>query len=255
MKIDIHDLDFRYPGTDDLCLHHVDLSIEEGKNYAVMGRNGSGKTTLLKLLAGLYEPLSGKIAFSKDQQELEIGFSPEDPELGFFEKTVKEEVEFYPKNLGLGHERIASEILEKTDITHLKERLPTLLSCGQQRLVSIASVLSGEPDILLMDEPTHSLHKKGEQMVGALLEKIEETIIFSTHSSDFALEFADLVIVMDRGTILEAGDSKEILSNDKILDKAGIRTPGPVRWAKKNSIDRIPSNPEEALKLLKEGKD
>ncbi|MGM0406136.1 MAG: energy-coupling factor ABC transporter ATP-binding protein [Thermoplasmatota archaeon] len=250
MQIKIENLHFSY--SDSPTLHDVDLSIEEGKNYAVMGRNGSGKTTLLKVLAGLYKPNSGNVIVPKGS---EIGFSPEDPELGFFEKTVKKEVEFYPKNLGLDHTKVALEVLEKIGISDLQDKLPTILSSGQQRLVSIASVLSGEPDILLMDEPTHSLHRKGEKILGRLLEKIEQTIIFTTHSSDFALEFADKVIVMDSGTILNVGDVKKVLTNDKILDKAGIRPPGPVVWARKNHVGFIPSNGEEALEILKEGED
>jgi len=250
VQIKIENLHFSY--SDSPTLHSVDLSIDEGKNYAVMGRNGSGKTTLLKILAGLYKPDSGEL---KVPEGLEIGFSPEDPELGFFEKTVKKEIEFYPRNLGLDHEKLAAETLEKIGISGLQDKLPTILSSGQQRLVSIASVLSGRPDILLLDEPTHSLHRKGEKILGKLLEKFEQTIVFTTHSSDFALEFADKVIVMDSGTVLKVGDVRKVLNDDRILDKAGIRPPGPVAWARKNDIDIIPLNAEGAIEILKGGKD
>jgi len=251
MKMKLEDVDFTYEESETKSINDVDLYINEGKKYAIIGRNGSGKTTLLKIMAGLLEPGSGRILFPESNQKPEIGFSPEDPELGFFERTVKEEVTFYPKNLGLDHEKIVEETLKMVGISHLKKKSPYLLSSGQQRLVSIASVLSGLPEILVLDEPTHSLHRKGERMVGKVLNKLERTIIFSTHSSDFAFEFADEVIVLHEGHILKVGKSREVLSEIETLKKAGIRIPGIVEWARKNSIE-VPSSLEEAVEMIKE---
>jgi len=253
MKMKLEDVHFSYEESGTKSIEGIDLSIEEGGHYALIGRNGSGKTTLLKLLAGILEPDSGSIVFPESERRPEIGFSPEDPELGFFERTVKEEIEFYPKNLGLDHEKIAEETLKKIGISHLKKKSPNLLSSGQQRLVAIASVVSGHPDILILDEPTHGLHRTGEKTIGNLLSELERTILFSTHSSDFALEYADEVVVLHEGSLLKVGKPREILSEVKTLEKAGIRMPGIVNWAIKNSID-IPSNLGEAIELIKEGK-
>jgi|GEM_PF-904611 len=254
MKLYLEDIHFSYEKDGTETIRGVDLSIEEGNIYAFVGRNGSGKTTLLKIIAGLLEPDSGRMKFPESEQEPEIGFSPEDPELGFFERTVGEEVAFYPKNLGLDHEKIGEEMLERIGISHLKNRSPSLLSSGQQRLVSIASVLSGLPEILVLDEPTHSLHRKGEKMVGEVLNKLERTILFSTHSSDFAFEFADEVIVLHDGRVLRSGKPREVFSDIKTLKKAGIRTPGIVEWARKNSIE-VPFGLEEAVEMMKEVED
>lgn len=253
MKIKIDSLCFSYPDSDVKAIRDLDLSLESDKIYAVMGKNGSGKTTLLKLIVGLLKPDSGDISFEGFGRGVEIGYSPEDPELGFFEGTVKEEVEFYPENLGLDHERIAEDTLKKMGISHLNEKVPTILSSGQQRLVSIASVLSGNPELLILDEPTHSLHRKGEEMIGEIFDKLDMTILFSTHSSDFALEFADQAIVMDNGKLLDKGHVERVLTDEEILEKAGIRTPGPVRWARENSLKSVPSNVKEAICLMREG--
>ncbi|MEF8836089.1 MAG: ABC transporter ATP-binding protein [Candidatus Thermoplasmatota archaeon] len=252
MMVRLEDIHFSYEESATETIKGINLTIEEGKNYAFIGRNGSGKTTLLKLISGLLEPDSGRIIFQ--EKEPEVGFSPEDPELGFFEKTVKEEVGFYPKNLGLDHKKIARETLKKVGITHLKKRSPYLLSSGEQRLVSIASVLSGLPEILVLDEPTHSLHRKGEKMVRNVLKELEKTILFSTHSSDFALEVADEVIVLQKGEILDVGKAREVLSDVEKLEEAGIRAPGLVRWARDNSRE-VPSSLDEAVGLVKEGKE
>ncbi len=255
LKIEIRGLNFSYPDSSSRSIRDLDLSIEEGKNHAIMGKNGSGKTTLLKLIAGIHPPDSGSIEFIDGSGETEIGFSPEDPELGFFSKTVREEVEFYPKNLGKDHETIADKTLKTVGIAHLSEKLPTVLSSGQQRLVSIASVLSGQPEIIIMDEPTHSLHSHGEKMIGRILDKIDKTILFSTHSSDFAFEYADKAVLMSEGTVQKVGDVRDVLSDRELLKKFGIRIPGLVDWAFENQIEPIPESMEEASKLSEEVKD
>ncbi|MFW5952803.1 MAG: energy-coupling factor ABC transporter ATP-binding protein [Candidatus Natronoplasma sp.] len=239
---------FKYPRSQEYALESIYLNFEDRKITGVMGENGSGKTTLLRLLAGLLEPTEGKIEFG-DQ---EIGFSPEDPELGFFEKDVESEIGFYPKNRGLDQEKMTSMVLKNLDISHLKGKLPYILSSGQQRLVSLASVLSGDPDVIILDEPTHSLHKKGEEKIGEILKRINKTIIFSTHSSEFALYYADELVVMHEGRVLAEGKPKNILKDRDLLEKAGIRIPGIIRWAMGKSLQKIPKDLDEALKITKE---
>ncbi|MFW6375646.1 MAG: energy-coupling factor ABC transporter ATP-binding protein [Thermoplasmatota archaeon] len=246
--IKITDLHHKYPGSEKYSLESINLEIKENKITALMGENGSGKTTLLRLIAGLLEPTKGKIKSDHD----EIGFSPEDPELGFFAEDVKTEVEFYPKNLGLDHEQKAKRALTNLGIQDLKDRLPHLLSSGEQRLVSIASVLSGDPDLLILDEPTHSMHKRGEETIGKVLKRIDKTIIFSTHSSEFTLLYADEIIVIHEGKILAKGKTEEVLQREPILEKAGIRVPGLVQWAKEKDLREIPGSMEEAYNLANE---
>ncbi len=242
------DLYFKYPDTDRYALKSVDLDFEERKLTVLMGENGSGKTTLLRLLAGLLEPTRGEV----ESYGKEVGFSPEDPELGFFARSVKKEVEFYPKNRGLKHEKMAESALEGLGISHLKDRLPYILSSGQQRLVSLASVLSGNPDIMVLDEPTHSLHRRAEQNIGELLRGINKTMVVSTHSSDFALNYADRLVVMHSSKVLARGSPFELLQDEEILEKAGIRMPGILRWSKERSLEEIPEDMDEALKIARE---
>lgn len=246
--IKIKDIYHKYPESEKYALESINLEIEDKKITAIMGENGSGKTTLLRTIAGLLEPTKGSIQLNHD----EIGFSPEDPELGFFAEDVKTEVEFYPKNLGLDHEQKAKRALNILGIQDLKDRLPNLLSSGEQRLVSIASVLSGDPDVLILDEPTHSMHRRGEETIGKVLKNVDKTIVFSTHSSDFALQYADEIIVIHKGRVLAEGRTEEILKDDSILEKAGIRVPGVVQWGKERGLEKIPVSIEEAYNIAKE---
>ncbi len=256
MKIEIKNLHFRYSGKEKDCLTGFDLKIEgKEKIVALMGANGSGKTTLLKLLAGLIEPRKGEVMYDIGSSEPEIGLSPEDPELGFFEETVEGEAEFYPKNLGLDHRSMARRTLKEMGVYHLKERDPYLLSSGQQRLVSIASVLSGDPDVVLLDEPVHSLHRKGEEKIGKVLKKTDKPTILATHSSDFAYKFADEIVILHEGNVLTSGKPSSVLSQEDLLKKAGVRMPGLVRWSKARSSNSIPASIEEAVEMKRKMED
>ncbi|MFW6196145.1 MAG: energy-coupling factor ABC transporter ATP-binding protein [Thermoplasmatota archaeon] len=243
--IGVKNLFFKYLGSDKYALKKINLDFKKDKITALMGENGSGKTTLLRLLAGFLKPTKGTV--QKDEQE--IGFSPEDPELGFFAEDVRSEVEFYPKNLDLDYKNKTKQTLLRMGITHLKKELPNNLSSGEQRLVSLASVLSGDPDVLILDEPTHSMHRKGEERIGSVLRNIDETIIFSTHSSEFALKYADELVVMHEGSVLAEGKPKNILTKEHLLNKAGIRLPGIVQWAKEKNLKTIPDSMEEAYSI------
>ncbi len=242
------DLYFKYPKSDRHAVRALNLDIKDGKITALMGENGSGKTTLLRLFAGLLEPTRGRIELDGK----EIGFSPEDPELGFFARTVEKEVEFYPKNRGLDHEKMAEKSLKKLRISHLKDKLPFILSSGQQRLVSIASVVAGDPDVVLLDEPTHSLHRKGENKIGNVLKEVNRTIVFSTHSSEFTLNYADELVMMHEGRVLSKGKPEQLLGNEELLQEAGIRMPGIIRWAKERNLQNIPRDLDQALEIARD---
>lgn len=251
MNIRVKNLSFKY---DTNILKDIDLQARENEVLGIMGKNGSGKTTLLKILAGLLDPDSGKVHYYKRSKDPERGFSPEDPELGFFSDTVKEEVEFYPENLGLEEKKRANDALEELGIQHLEEKTPFTLSAGQQRLVSIASVLSGEPDALILDEPTHGLNWENQKLVGESIRNIDKTLVLSTHSSDFAYKYTDKLAVMFNGKILCKGKTKDVMRKTELLKRTGIRIPGLINWAQENSVVPPPDDIDEAAKLVREDK-
>ncbi len=241
---------FSYKDSDRVAISDVSLEIQE-ELTALMGKNGSGKTTLLKLIAGLLDPKKGEVEVGKESF---VGFVPENPEDGFFANTVREEVEFFPKNLDLNYKKRAEEALSKLDILELADRSPFTLSAGEMRKVSMASVLSGVQKLMVLDEPVKSLHRKAEREIGELLRYLKKstTIILSTHNSDFAYEFADRVILLENGKILKDENAKSILSNRELCNKAGLEVPQIVEWAEFKGIDP-PKNFEEALKIFREG--
>lgn len=237
-----------------VVLKDITLEVEKGKKLAIMGMNGSGKTTLLKIMAGLLKPTKGQIAIGDGKiKGPTIGFSHEDPEECFFARSVRDEIEFFPKNVGLDFKERTDQILKNLQLEDLENKPPYILSSGQQRKVSLASVISGNPSILIFDEPSHSLDEHSEKEIGHLLNRLKKTVIFTTHSSDFAYQFADNIIILKDGNIIKKGNARNILSDMETIEESGISPPGIVEWAYKRNLDRIPSDIEEALQIVKRG--
>lgn len=238
--ITARDVAYGYDG--DRVIDGLSLVVEPGETHAVMGANGSGKTTLLKLLAGLYEPDDGTI----DRGGV-VGFAPENPKTGLFAETVAEEVAFFPRNRGLDVEARTEAALAAMAVSGIRDRGPYDLSAGEQRRVSIAAVLAGDPAVLTLDEPTAGLDATGERQLAELVTDLDATVVFSTHAADFAYRVADRVTLLRGGRLLATGGAREILEDEARLRKAGVRIPGPVAWARDHGVDPPPRTVEEAV--------
>lgn len=242
--IEVRDLHYTYDGDAGAALSGVSLDVGGGDVHALMGANGAGKTTLLKLLAGLRDPDTGRIDVSGEGAV--VGYAPENPRAGFFAESVFEEVAFFPKNRGLDVETRVRQALSDMDVSHLRDRSPLSLSGGEQRRVSIASVLAGDPSVVALDEPTSGLHAPAERKLGSLLCDLDRTVVISTHASDFAYQYADRATVLVDGRAVRTGTTRSVFTDADLLNRAGIRVPGLVEWAKRHSLDRVPASLDEA---------
>lgn len=227
-----------------------DLSLEAAadERLALVGSNGAGKTTLLRLLADLVAPGAGT-----RRVDGMVGFAPEDPQSGLFAASVRDEIAFFPRNRGLDVEEAVASAMELMSLTHLSERSPYTLSTGEQRRVSIASVLSGAPDVLLLDEPTTGLDRRGARELADHLAALDTTIVFSTHDTDFAYELADRVAVLDGGSLQRVGPGQPILADEALLREAGVRPPGIVQWAHQAGLEDLPDDLDEAIAMAGAG--
>lgn len=226
-------------------LTDVTFTVDPGETVAVMGANGAGKTTLLKHVAGLREPATGTVSVDGT-----VGFAPEDPRAGLFADTVADEVAFFPRNRGLDVDARRDAAMAALDVTALRDRDPYSLSVGEQRRVSIAAVLAGDPDVLVLDEPTRGLDAGGEAHLAERLGALDTTILLSTHAADFAYGLADRVAVLKDGAFHELGAAEAVLTDPDLLESAGIRPPGLVRWAREAGIDPPPRSLEDAIRVL-----
>jgi cobalt/nickel transport system ATP-binding protein len=233
---------FIYPdGIPAIDIEH--LVIEARACTVLLGPNGSGKTTLLKIFNGLLFPGSGEVKIfgeplterKLDNNEFRrsfrgrIGFVFQDPDIQCFSPTVREELAFGPVQRGLEPDEIDRRVfdaLEMLGIASIADRYPYRLSGGEKKRVSIASILTLEPDIYLMDEPTANLDPATE---GALIDlladltKAGKTMIIATQDLLLARHIADRAVVLGPdGSLMAAGPADEILDNREIVERAGL---------------------------------
>lgn len=215
---------------DKRILKNINLSFEEGKFYTIIGPSGAGKTTLGCVIKGFLQPSSGEIIYPrgnvKKLQE-RMGFLFQFPERMFFCESVYDEIAYGIRNFSLPNEKErVEEIVSLLSIPpHILNLPPYKLSCGEKRLIALASVLSFEPDWLILDEPFSALDweniKKLKEILYILKEK--KTIILITHDLSPSLDLTDEIIVMKDGSVILTGTPETIPW--KIVEESGVELP------------------------------
>lgn len=232
--IEIKDLNYTYPdGT--RALEGIVLDIYEGENLAVIGPNGAGKSTLLLHFNGLLDGGACIKIFDKPilKENLKfirqkVGLVFQDPQDQLFMPTVYEDVSFGPKNLGLSKDEVEKRVdftLREVDLMDKKQYLSYHLSLGEQKRVSIATVLSMQPEILVLDEPNSNLDPASRRHLINLLNNLNVTKIIATNDLEMALDTCERVILLDHGKIICDGEIKTTLSNKSLLEAHGLEVP------------------------------
>ncbi|MEE3392533.1 MAG: ATP-binding cassette domain-containing protein [Lachnospiraceae bacterium] len=238
MAMILEKINYKYPDSNGLAVHDLSVTIEEGHFIALTGQTGSGKSTLLRILAGLYAPSSGSIELDGGRElKRSARLVFQYPEDQLFCESVIEDVEFGPKNQGLSQidmEKRSFDALHAVGISDdLLDVSPFALSGGQKRLVAIAGLLAMDPDILLLDEPTAGLdpetHEHILDILKALVEDRGRTVIIASHSMDDVAEYADTMLVMNRGRLLLNGSPEKIFQYEDALTSVGLGIPQTVR--------------------------
>lgn len=232
--VEIKNLNFSY-SNGVLTLRDINLDVYEGETLGIIGPNGAGKSTLLMHLNGLLNGNSkirifGKAVCKKNISFIrqKVGLIFQDPEDQLFMPSVYEDVAFGPKNLGLdrkGIEERTLSALRDVDLIEKKESLSYHLSLGEKKRVAIATVLSMQPEVLVLDEPNSNLDPKTRRHLIELLHKFNVTKIIATHDLEMVLELCNRVIVLDEGRIISQGETRGILSNKTLLESHGLEVP------------------------------
>jgi len=196
----------------------VNIEISKGCFLALSGQSGSGKTTLLRVLAGLevaqgYIEVDGEVWLSKttflEPQKRQIGFVFQDYAL-FPNMTVEENLLFVKKD-----KKLAEKLLELTELSSLKKRLPHTLSGGQKQRVSLCRAMMNKPKLLLMDEPLSALdpamRTKLQNEILQLHKEFGTTTIMVSHDPSEIYRLASRVLVLELGKIINDGTAKEVL--------------------------------------------
>ena len=226
-----------------VALDNISVSFERGKITGLIGHTGSGKSTLVNLLNGINKPTSGKVYLAGEDiwakpKEIakiryRVGLVMQYPEYQLFDETVREDIAFAPKNLGLSEEEIAERVAEAAKLTGLPEDLldksPFELSGGQKRRAAIAGILAMRPEVLVLDEPAAGLDPRGRrEILGSLREYVDKnnaSIILVSHSMEDMASYCDNVVVMSKAKIFAVGEVEEIFSRADELAEIGLDVP------------------------------
>lgn len=219
--INLENINFIYD--DNLALKDISLSIEKGECIGLEGDNGSGKTTLIKIINGILFASSGKYVF--DGKEINqktmknealakeihqrIGFVFQNPDTQLFCNSVRDEIEFGPRQLGLSEEEIKTrcdDVIEILGIENIQERAPYHLSGGEKKKTALACILSMNPEVLVLDEPMNGLDRKSREKLFAFLmgwKSAGKTLIIASHDDTLLNKFADRIVTITENHTLE----------------------------------------------------
>ncbi|HSN74127.1 MAG TPA: ABC transporter ATP-binding protein [Anaerolineae bacterium] len=237
LAIDVRAVRFAYGGGVQ-ALDGVSLAVPQGQFVALVGPNGGGKSTLARHLNGLLRPQQGTVAIQgqptagRPVGELArlVGYVFQNPDHQIFAPTVREEVAFGPRNLGLRDHALAQRVAEALaafDLAALAETPPAVLGYGLRRLVTLASVWAMQPPIWLLDEPTTGLDAHFTGLLMARLRSLHQaghTILFITHDLKLAAE-AQRILVISRGRVAMDGLPSAVLADSAALEAVGLRPP------------------------------
>lgn len=229
------DVHYSYPNGYE-ALRGVSLRITHGEKVALVGVNGAGKSTLLLHTNGLLMPdrgevVLGGITLTRKTLNLvrqSVGLVFQDPDNQLFMPTVEEDVAFGPSNMGLTEEEIESrvtEALEAVGALHLRKKSPYHLSGGQKKSVSIATVLSMEPSVLILDEPTANLDPRARRQTIDLLSRFSHTMLVATHDMEMVWDLCPRTIVMQDGRIVVDGATRTVFEDVALLEACGLEQP------------------------------
>lgn len=280
MDIQFRDVSFTYEAGTPIqhtALKNINLTIQPHKITAIVGRTGSGKSTLVQHMNALLKPTSGvvrmgskTITANTSNRQLKalrksVGTVFQFPEAQLFGQTIAEDIMFGPQNYGVNEKEaleIAKEVLQVVGLDEsFLDVSPFDLSGGQQRRVAIAGVLALKPEVLVLDEPTAGLDPKGQKEMMNLFDRLNKeknmTIILVTHRMEHVAEYADDVIIMKDGVVVQQDHPREIFKNTDLLQLNYLDVPNTISFAngiKKKfgwKLEKMPLTTDELAQSLK----
>lgn len=231
--IEAREVRYSYEEGGQPSLDGVSLKIKRGKKVAFMGANGSGKSTFFLCCNGIYRPDSGTVLVAGQPIDYSrkglmavrrsVGLVFQDPDNQLFSASVYQEISFGPMNLGIPEDEVRREIervMDYLEITPFRERPAHALSGGQKKQVTIADVLVMHPDVIILDEPASALDAKHTKLMNQIVDKLARegiTILMATHDIDYALEWADEIVLMHEGKVLLQADPVTVCESREAL--------------------------------------
>lgn len=235
LLVQVNDLTYSYPDGQP-ALRGVSLSIATGEKVALVGPNGAGKSTLMLHLNGILGAADapvriGGLPLTRERLPLvraKVGLVFQNPDDQLFSPTVFEDVAFGPLHQGLPEAEVRRRTawaLEQVGMAGFESRMPHHLSLGQKKRVAIATVLSMQPELLVLDEPTAGLDPRGRRQLIGLLRELPLTMLVSTHDMWLVAELFPRIVIMDEGLVVADGATADLLAQADFLAAHGLESP------------------------------
>ena len=233
--LELRGVEYAYPDGQQ-ALRGVDLVVRAGERVALLGPNGAGKTTLALHLNGILSPERGSVTVAGlrvDKEHLHeirrrVGIVFQDPDDQLFMPSVREDVAFGPANHGVRGallERRVRQALEQVGMVDYIDRRPHHLSFGQRRRVAVATVLSMEPEVLVLDEPSSNLDPASRRTLAEILSSLDVTVLMVTHDLPYALQLCSRSLVLSDGRLVADGPTYQLLTEDELMATHRLELP------------------------------
>ena len=232
--VEIKGLNFSYPDGKN-ALQNINLDVFEGETLGIVGPNGAGKSTLLLHLNGILKGKGVVRVLGLDVEDKnffqirrKVGLVFQDPDNQLFMPTVFDDISFGPINMGLSKEEVHKTVygaLNKVEMLGSVNRSSHHLSFGEKKRISIATVLSMAPEIMVLDEPTSNLDPQARSDLIQLLRHIDKTKIIASHDLDMIFDICSRVIILDRGRVVANDAARKILSDEPLLKQHSLLLP------------------------------
>lgn len=233
--ISVSDLSFGYDSKRKV-LENINFRLKKGESVGLVGANGVGKSTLLRILVGLNTGFQGDVMVNNiplEKKNLKtirknIGYVFQDADSQLFMSTVFDDVAFAPRNYGMSEAEVNEKTMEALKVVHieqLKDKQIYKLSGGEKKLASIATILSTEPDVILMDEPSVALDPKNRRNLINILNRLNQAKIIASHDLNMIMDTCERTILLSDGKIIKDGNTKEILLDKELMEESGLELP------------------------------
>ncbi|MBE6583734.1 MAG: energy-coupling factor transporter ATPase [Ruminococcaceae bacterium] len=245
-KIKIENVCYVYDGGtpfETVALDNINIEIRENTVTGIIGHTGSGKSTLVQMFNGLIKPTSGKILldgvdiWEKPKEiskvRFRVGLVMQYPEYQLFEETVRADIAFGPKNMGLDDAEVARRVHEAASFVGLDEssldKSPFDLSGGQKRRAAIAGVMAMRPEVLVLDEPSAGLDPAGKNTIFDGIKRYAAAtgaaVIIVSHSMDDMAKYCEDLVVLSHSKVVMSGKRNEVFGQGELLEKIGLGVP------------------------------
>ena len=229
--VEVDNLHFRYPDGRE-ALRGATLHIAPNTKMALVGPNGAGKSTLMLHLNGILQGEGSVVVAGMEVKDANlpyvraaVGMVFQNPDDQLFSLTVFDDVAFGPLHMGLPEAEVRKRVggaLAAVGMEAYIHRSSHHLSVGEKKRIAIATVLSMEPDILVLDEPSAGLDPRARRILINLIKELQMTMLISTHDLSLVAEIGDQTAVMDNGQVVACGDTAAILADQALLERHGL---------------------------------